>query len=208
MKSRFSIAARGLRNYRKEFGRSSGDRTDYAVFETTMRAKESFDVVIDMICYKTGDAESLSRAFAGRVGHLIVCSTIDVYAKPASAYPITEQEPHRPPPWDYAQDKASLEGILEAAHRRGDFPVTIIRPGAHLPRQRRSSAQLRGRDDLPRPTAQRQADRRPRRRKFALGLLPCRGCGAIVCRSGRKPSDLRQLLSRHRGGVDALEPDS
>ena len=106
----------------------TGDRTDYDRFETRMRAVAPFDVVIDMICYKPEDALSLSRAFAGRVGHLIVCSTIDVYSKPASRYPLTEEEPYRPPPWDYAQNKAILEGLLEEAHRRGDFPVTIIRP--------------------------------------------------------------------------------
>jgi len=105
-----------------------GDRTDYAGFEATMRAREPFDVVIDMICYQPEEARSLSRAFAGRIGHLIVCSTIDVYAKPAGRYPIMEAEPHRPPPWDYARKKAILEGLLQEAHQRGDFPVTIIRP--------------------------------------------------------------------------------
>ena len=104
------------------------DRTDHTAFEMAMRALEPFDVVIDMICYKPADAESLSRAFAGRTAHMIVCSTIDVFAKPASHYPITEQEPHRPPPWDYAENKALLEAILRQAHQRGDFPVTILRP--------------------------------------------------------------------------------
>lgn len=105
-----------------------GDRTAYRDFETTVRAAEPFDVVIDMICYKEADAESLSRAFAGRIRQLIVCSTVDVYAKPADHYPVTEGEAHRPPPWDYARDKATLERTLQKAHRRGDFPVTILRP--------------------------------------------------------------------------------
>ncbi len=105
-----------------------GDRTEYAAFETAMRDGDPFDVVIDMICYTPADAESLSRAFARRAKHLIVCSTIDVYAKPAGRYPITEREPHRPPPWDYARNKAILEELLQQAHRRGDFPVTLLRP--------------------------------------------------------------------------------
>ncbi len=106
-----------------------GDRTDYAAFEAQMRGEEQqFDCVIDMICYKPEDARSLVRAFAGRTDHLIVCSTVDVYAKPASRYPITESETIHPPAWDYARNKALCEAILWEAHARGDVPVTIPRP--------------------------------------------------------------------------------
>jgi nucleoside-diphosphate-sugar epimerase len=105
-----------------------GDRTDLTAFEAGMAEAGSFDCVIDMICYRPEEAESLVRAFAGRTGHLIVCSTVDVYAKPASRYPIREDEPHAPPAWDYAQNKEECEVILRAAHERGAVPVTIIRP--------------------------------------------------------------------------------
>ena len=105
-----------------------GDRMDYAAFEAQMADAESFDCVMDMICYKPDDARSLARAFANRVGHLIVCSTVDVYAKPARRYPIREDEPHAPPDWDYAQNKEVCEQILFEAHHRGDFPLTILRP--------------------------------------------------------------------------------
>ena len=106
-----------------------GDRTDHAAFEGQMRDAGPFDVVIDMICYKPEDAESLVRAFSGRVGQMIVCSTVDVYEKPQRRLPITEDVPLNPAPWDYAQDKAKLEAILWEANARGDFPLTVFRPG-------------------------------------------------------------------------------
>lgn len=106
-----------------------GDRTDHAAFEAQMREGEAFDVVIDMICYTPADADSLIRAFSGNVRQLIVCSTVDVYEKPQRRLPITEDTPFGPAPWDYAQDKAKLETILWDANARGDFPLTVFRPG-------------------------------------------------------------------------------
>ncbi len=104
-----------------------GDRTDHAAFEARMREEGRFDCVIDMIGYEAEDAESLVRAFCGRTDHLIFCSTVDVYAKPAARYPVREEEP-RHPLTDYAKKKVLCEDILLAAHQRGDFPVSILRP--------------------------------------------------------------------------------
>jgi len=106
----------------------TGDRTRHSDFESTIRSLPPFDAVVDMICYSPADARSLTRAFRGRTGHLVMCSTVDVYAKPASRYPITEAEPHNPPPWDYAQNKEECETILWRAHAEGAFPLTILRP--------------------------------------------------------------------------------
>jgi nucleoside-diphosphate-sugar epimerase len=105
-----------------------GDRYNHREFESKMLEAGTFDCVIDMICYSPEDARSLVRAFAGRTGHLIFCSTVDVYAKPASRYPITEAEPHRPPEWDYAKNKEACEEILKEAEGQGSFPLTILRP--------------------------------------------------------------------------------
>jgi nucleoside-diphosphate-sugar epimerase len=107
-----------------------GDRTDHAAFEAQMAALGTFDVVIEMIGYSPADAESLVRAFSGRCGQLIFCSTVDVYAKPAPHYPITETNApdNRHSPWDYAAHKVLCEQILTAASARGAFPLTIIRP--------------------------------------------------------------------------------
>jgi nucleoside-diphosphate-sugar epimerase len=104
-----------------------GDRCNYPAFENQMRDLGIFDVVIDMIGYQPSDGESVVRAFAGRTGHFIFCSTVDVYLKPASRYPYTEAEGYGGLN-DYAAKKVILEKTLLAAHTRGDFPLTIIRP--------------------------------------------------------------------------------
>lgn len=70
-----------------------GDRKDYPTFEAQMQEAGHFDCVIDMICYTEEDATSLVRAFRGRIGQLIFCSTVDVYARPTVRFPIRENEP-------------------------------------------------------------------------------------------------------------------
>jgi nucleoside-diphosphate-sugar epimerase len=104
-----------------------GDRTDYPAFEGQMREAGTFDVVVDMVGYLPEDGESVVRAFAGRTGHFIFCSTVDVYQKPATRYPVTEAEPYGGLN-AYSTNKVKIEKTLLAAHERGDFPVTIIRP--------------------------------------------------------------------------------
>ncbi len=70
--------------------RMLGDRRDYPTFEAQMAGAGYFDCVIDMICYLPEDAKSAIRAFQGRIGQYIFCSTVDVYTKPESSYPVTE----------------------------------------------------------------------------------------------------------------------
>ena len=105
-----------------------GDRTDFAAFETQMQATEKYDCVIDMVCYRPEEAESVVRAFRGRVGQYLFCSTVDVYAKPQGSLPLHDEELHNPALWDYAQNKAKCEAILQVAYQQGDFPLTILRP--------------------------------------------------------------------------------
>lgn len=104
-----------------------GDRQQYAAFEAQMQAAGHFDCVIDMVGYDPKDAESVVRAFRGRIGQFIFCSTVDVYQKPATRYPYTEAEPYGGLN-AYGRNKVVCEKTLLAAHERGDFPVTIIRP--------------------------------------------------------------------------------
>ena len=106
----------------------TGDRYDFATFEAQMQALGRFDCVIDMICFKPPQAESAIRAFAGRTDQYIFCSTVDVYAKPADRYPITEASARRGDN-DYAGNKILCEDLMTEAHARGELPVTIIRPG-------------------------------------------------------------------------------
>lgn len=105
----------------------TGDRYDFAAFEAQMAGTKHFDCVIEMICYTPEQAESAVRAFKGRTGHVIFCSTVDVYRKPAGRYPVTEQEPRRGNN-NYGRNKILCEDIFMQAHENGDFPVTIIRP--------------------------------------------------------------------------------
>jgi nucleoside-diphosphate-sugar epimerase len=107
--------------------RLTGDRKEYAAFEAQMAGAGSWDCVIDMINYLPEDAESAARAFRGRTQQFIFCSTVDVYQKPATRYPYREDEP-RAGLGDYARNKVSCEAIMMEAHRKGDLPVTILRP--------------------------------------------------------------------------------
>lgn len=104
-----------------------GDRTDYAAFENQMRALDEFDCVMDMVGYDPKDAESAVRAFEGRVGQFIFCSTVDVYQKPATRYPYVETEPYGGLN-AYSSNKVAQEKTLCTAGERGAFPLTIIRP--------------------------------------------------------------------------------
>jgi len=104
-----------------------GDRTDYAAFEEEMQTLGTFDCVMDMVGYLPEDGPSIVRAFRGRTGQFIFCSTVDVYQKPATRYPYTEAEPYGGLN-DYSRNKVAIEKTLLAAMAEGDFPLTIIRP--------------------------------------------------------------------------------
>ncbi|MGD2155564.1 MAG: NAD-dependent epimerase/dehydratase family protein [Anaerolineales bacterium] len=104
-----------------------GNRREYTNFERQMAEGEPFDCVIDMMCFIPEDAESLVRAFAGRIRQLIFCSTVEVYTKPAERLPIREDN-QRASICSYGVNKATCEDILWQAHQRQDFQTTIFRP--------------------------------------------------------------------------------
>ena len=104
-----------------------GDRKEYAAFEAQMAEAGNFDVVIDMVGFAPGDAESVVRAFKGRIGHFIFCSTVCAYGGPSTHYPIREDQPLAPIS-GYGSNKGKCEAILLEAGKRGDFAVTIMRP--------------------------------------------------------------------------------
>ncbi|MGQ9524562.1 MAG: NAD-dependent epimerase/dehydratase family protein [Armatimonadota bacterium] len=105
-----------------------GNRYNHSAFEAQVAGLPNFDCVIDMIGYSPEDVQSLLRALGRRMGHLIFCSTVDVYARPASSYPVKESEPFRPAAWDYAQKKAQCEKILWEWYEREGRPLTVLRP--------------------------------------------------------------------------------
>ena len=104
-----------------------GDRTDYPAFEQQMADAGRFDVVMDMVGYAPADGDSAIRAFSGRTGQFIFCSTVDVYRKPAFRYPYLESEPYGGLN-AYSRNKVVLEKKLLEAQSNGAFPLTIIRP--------------------------------------------------------------------------------
>lgn len=111
-----------------------GNRKDHVLFERQMAEEKYFDCVIDMICFAPEDAMSIVRAFKGKIGQYIFCSTTDVYTKPSKHYPVKENEERNPSPsitytYSYAHNKVLCEKIFEEAGERGDFAVTILRPG-------------------------------------------------------------------------------
>jgi nucleoside-diphosphate-sugar epimerase len=123
---------RGLRSSLVEgdYKTITGDRTDFASFEKQMEEAGMFDCVIDMICYMPEEAESAVRAFEGRAGQYIFCSTVDVYTKPAAVYPITEAAKKQPSKrFSYAFHKAQCEELFFSAYEKGKLIVTSIRPG-------------------------------------------------------------------------------
>ena len=86
--------------------------------------------VMDMIGFTPEDAASDARAFAGRCGHFIFCSTVDVYAHPhpTGGLPYRDDVPQFGRN-QYAADKVQCEAILGAAHDLPDgdtfeFPFT------------------------------------------------------------------------------------
>ncbi|MFE2918232.1 NAD-dependent epimerase/dehydratase family protein [Kitasatospora indigofera] len=90
-----------------------------------------WDAVIDMLCFRPDEAELAVAAFAGRTRQYVMCSTVDVFTRPARHYPVDESSERAPTAdFPYAYDKARCERILEQAHARGDLPLTILRPAA------------------------------------------------------------------------------
>lgn len=109
--------------------RLTGDRRDADDFRTKLRAAGRFDAIIDMVCYDPADAAAMVHTCEGMAGHVIFCSTVDVYAKPdgPSRHPMQEDEPQCGMN-DYGRNKVACERIFTDAAARGAFPVTILRP--------------------------------------------------------------------------------
>jgi nucleoside-diphosphate-sugar epimerase len=103
-----------------------GDRKDYAAFET-MFSDKTFDVVVDMVAFHPDDSASAVRAFAGRTGQFIHCSTVCVYSGPVTQIPTTETEPFHSI-GQYGKNKILCEQLLLEASKQQRLPVTIVRP--------------------------------------------------------------------------------
>ncbi|MBC7809426.1 MAG: NAD-dependent epimerase/dehydratase family protein [Akkermansiaceae bacterium] len=103
-----------------------GDRKDYATFENTFSDK-TFDVVVDMVAFSPDDTASAIRAFKGRCGQFLHCSTVCVYSGPPTLIPTPEHEPFHSI-GGYGKNKIKCEEALFTAYEADGFPVTILRP--------------------------------------------------------------------------------
>ncbi len=103
-----------------------GDR-NAADFESRF-ARSEYDVVIDMICFSPAQAESSIRAFAGRCRHFVFCSTVCTYGTKVPPQVLVDETFAQQPISNYGKGKLACERLFKAAHERGDFAVTIIRP--------------------------------------------------------------------------------
>ncbi len=119
--------SRTAARYEGEVARVTGDRTRHAEFESRMAGLGVFDCVMDMVGFTPADAESALRAFVGKCGQYVFCSTVDVYAKVGAGFPTTEARALGGVS-QYAKDKQRCEEILSAAHAQGDINLTILRP--------------------------------------------------------------------------------
>ena len=107
--------------------RITGDRNDFEAFEARF-ANERFDVVIDMICYMPGQAESAARAFAGRCKQFMFCSTVCTYGVNVPRSVLVDETFTQQPISDYGNSKLWCEQTFMQAHADGKFNATIIRP--------------------------------------------------------------------------------
>lgn len=107
----------------------TGNRSDRAAFESRMQ-KESFDAVIDMICFNEADARSTVAAFRDNTDHMVICSSVAAYKRPYQSIPTVEsaESLYDDPSFAYAFDKAQVERYLNEEIQTRQLPVTIIRP--------------------------------------------------------------------------------
>jgi nucleoside-diphosphate-sugar epimerase len=102
----------------------TGDRNSFDDFERRF-LDERFDAVIDMICFNPAQAESDLRAFDGRCGHFIFCSTVCTYGVKVPPGLFVDETFPQEPISEYGRNKVACERIFL---RAAQMPVTIIRP--------------------------------------------------------------------------------
>lgn len=126
-----TVFNRGNRNvsFDQSVREITGDRQDRVDFESRMR-QESFDAVIDMICFNEADARSTIAAFGDRTDQIVTCSSGAVYQRPCRSVPTVESDEllYDDPTFAYAYHKAEAERYLNEVGRSQKIPITIIRP--------------------------------------------------------------------------------
>ena len=105
------------------------DRKDRESFSERMRDVTA-DVVIDMIAFDETDAAQTVEMFGGRVKQMIFTSSTAAYKKPYHSLPIREDAESLcdSDEFPYGFKKANLERYLQEQMKKGETPITIIRP--------------------------------------------------------------------------------
>ena len=115
--------------FQKDVQQITGDRLDRGSFRNRFR-KETFDAVIDMICFNADDAKSTIETFRDNTGQMVICSSVAAYKRPYNSVPTTEadEELYDNPEFGYSFHKAEVERYLKTVIDDEKLPVTIIRP--------------------------------------------------------------------------------
>jgi nucleoside-diphosphate-sugar epimerase len=105
-----------------------GDRADGNAFVQAFE-QERFDVVFDMICYTTEQAEDSVRAFRGRCEQFVFCSSTAAYGPKVPPQVLVDEQCPLEPVSGYGRIKVACEIAFRRAADSGAFEVTIVRPG-------------------------------------------------------------------------------
>lgn len=107
----------------------TGNRGDASLWQAVTT---DYDVLVDFCGYKEGDVANVLEHIAGRIGHYIFISTVDVYQRGLSGYKdeSTLLETRRFPgeAGEYIMGKVALERELAQVCGQRDIPYTILRP--------------------------------------------------------------------------------
>ncbi|HVW26654.1 MAG TPA: NAD-dependent epimerase/dehydratase family protein [Polyangiaceae bacterium] len=104
-----------------------GDRYDAGAFQRRFDGAR-YDVVVDLMCFSSTDAESTVRAFGGKCEQLLFCSTVCVYGDQTPPSVLVSEDATPEPSTPYGRDKLECERLLLEAARTGRFAVTVVRP--------------------------------------------------------------------------------
>lgn len=104
----------------------TGNRDDAAFIEAS--ARESFDVIFDMICFNRSQAEASIQAFRGRCEQFVFCSTVCVYSVRTPPQVLIDEHFPLEPVSEYGRNKLACERAFQRAADDGSFHLTIVRP--------------------------------------------------------------------------------
>ncbi len=103
-----------------------GDRDDAAALSAV--ATGTFDVVVDMVCFRPEQAAAAVAAFGGKCQHYLFCSTVCTYGTGSPPTVLVDESFPQQPVSGYGRDKVACERTFMAAHAAGRFAVTVVRP--------------------------------------------------------------------------------